>query len=427
MSVRLWTEEEFERMLALFTAGWSIAEIAKALGRSENSVRWKLISKGYSSKTLSEPAPSALPPEEPEPDAVTLSEAERLVAERERRLETKREQKAAMEGVLEDRLVEVVRTTLQECVARAPIAPPPLVIDRAIDEPTSAVLLFGDAHFGKVCRPEETEGQAHYNPAVTLARIHELEGRVTRLLDGGPAIEELVVIFLGDILEGVLDHHAEKEDTILLAQQFALAIRALSQMLLRFPAPKIVVHGVAGNHGRWPNQRRMPTVGRESNFDRLVYTALESILEDTEHITFDLRDSSRQLIEIQNTLIQVSHGDQFRGGEYCVAGFKREAYHSALRHGPEGQIPELFVIGDKHISMQLPVGNGHFLVNGSLVGQDTYGQAFAPTLPSQTLFWIGAERGKFLQADIALSATRLPMPLPYDLTPPLEKLVLSYQ
>lgn len=423
MKLRIWTSEEFERALALHSGGWTAAEVAKVLGRTESAVRLKLISRGFSSKKLDEavvvdPAPQ-----------LEASEAERIVEQRERRQDEKREQRAAIERVLEERLVEVVQTTLRDCITAAPIAPPPLSIDRQLDEPTSAVLLLGDLHVGKVCRPEESEGHAFYNPAVALARLHELEVEVARLLAAGPPIEELVVIFLGDILEGVLDHHAEKEDTLLLSQQFALAISVLGQLLLRLPAPSIIVYGVVGNHGRWPNQKRMPTVGRESNFDRLVYTALESIVtaSDASHIQFDLRESSRQLIEVRQSLIQIAHGDQLRGGEYCLTGFKREAYNSALRLGPQGRMPDLFIVGDKHVSVQIPVGNAAFLINGSLVGEDLYGQRFAPTKPSQTLFWVGETRGKFLQADIDLTDATISASLPYDLSKPLQQLLSTYR
>jgi hypothetical protein len=438
--LRTWSREEFNQALRLHAAGWSAAEIAQAIGRTESSVRLKFIGAGYSSKILKpqvdqDLAPAPKPEERLEPElssppdiSVERSYAEQLLETRELQVQNRKMRQQALEEAQRERLLRIFEESVRDCrldLSFTPPAPPPRTSD-----PHAAVLLLGDIHVGKVCDPAETEGRAYYNPAHTVARLHLLEREAVRLIASGPPVDELYVLLCGDIIEGALDHGAEREETLLISKQFSLAVALLSQFIARMAAlvPKVKVSGVCGNHGRWPNQRRMPTTGRESNFDGLVYASLQLLLgaAGAASVTFDFRESSRQLIKVKDTLVQLSHGDELRGGDYYVAGIKREVYNSVLRYSQGGRIPDLWITGDKHVSLQLPVGNGQFLVNGSFVGEDTYGQRFSPTIASQTLFWVCPQRGKTLQSDIRLDRAIPTSSLPYQLPPPLEALVASY-
>ncbi len=432
MNAKPWTPEEFDRALELHLAGWAMSDIARAVGRTESATRFKFIARGFSSRRL-EDAPSSVVEELPSDrreDDEARAEAERIVVEREKRAALRRERDGAVRAVLEDRLVETFREAIDACELSTTIHAPAPVKQSA--NASSAVLLLSDHHFGKVVNPREIERSSGvYNPAVALARLALLETEVLHHLREGPPVDELVVLFLGDIMEGALDHQAEREESLLISKQFALATTALSQFLIHLASavPHIRVFGVAGNHGRWPSQRRTPTVGRESNFDRLVYSAIELIIEATglKTVTFDLRDCSRQLIDIKSLRVQIAHGDEIRGGEFCATGIKREVYSSVLRHGPSGNAPNLWVIGDKHQTVSLPVGGGEFVINGSLVGEDVFAQRFAPSPPSQTLFWVCPERcRKTLQADIRLDGASASDPLPFALSPELLELLNPY-
>jgi hypothetical protein len=427
MKSRPWEDDEVQRALGLLKAGWEPVEIGQTIGRSEAAVRGKFIALGLSSARV--PSGEA---EELRPTVVvaepTLEEAIAYVERRDERMAARQLRQKAVQQVLEDRLIETFQGCIAESFVSIQVEPP--LLDRPFAEPCSAVLVLSDLHVGKVVDPRETEHGAKYDPAVFLARLHRLEEEVLHLVSQGPAIEELIVFLLGDIVEGALDHHNEREETLLVSQQFALATRVLAQCLGRLSvlAPQVRVCGVPGNHGRWPGQKRMPTVGRSSNLDTLVYLALEMITEKAglSHVSWELRDASRQLVRIQETLVQIVHGDELRGGEFCVGGLRKEVFNSVLRGAETGKVPDLWVLGDKHVSVNLPMGAGNVLINGSLVGEDVFGQRFAPTVPSQTLFWIGRDRGRFLQSEIRLDAARLPDPLPYDLPAPLRTLVASY-
>ena len=440
--MKRWSAQEVSLLLRLQAAAWKADAIARQLGRTEIAVRMKLIDLDFSSAQLHKDASSTepthmSPPLSPPVDELTgapfsgigtSDTTEQLLEARDQQIESRRARQAALEDAQRERMLRIFREVLADSRIEFSVKPH---ASAQKEHAHSAVLLFGDWHLGKVCNPLETEGRATYNVNHAIARLDYLQREVARLLANGPPIDELVILLCGDIIEGALDHGAEREQTILVGKQFALALSLLSQFIARLAAvvSKVRIHGVSGNHGRLPNQRKMPTVGRESNFDGMIYTALETLFSfqtvNAQSITFDLRDSSRQLIQIKQTWVLLAHGDELRGGEYYVGGIKKEVYNSVLRYAREGRIPDLWVTGDKHVSIALPVANGQFIVNGSFPGEDNYSQKFAPAIPSQTLLWICPHRGKVMQSDIRLDRVPIPTVLPYTLPPLLSSLVTN--
>ncbi len=442
-----WTPQEFDRAIRLLSNGWSPAEIAKTLSRTETAVRLKLIKSGFSSRTLengkvpeSEEEPQLIEdvvPSVPEPtiadvQGVSFSPdlAREMLEARDNHVRNRRQRAEAIELAQRERLLEAFREAVQQCRYSFSVTPPSPPVGNTQRSPHSAVLLVSDTHVGKVCTPRETEGRAVYNPAHFVARLALLEQEVVDLLRDGPPIDELVVILLGDIVEGCLDHGAEREESLLLSHQFVLATHLLAQFLMRLAGivPAMRVYGLGGNHSRWPGQRRPPTTGRESNLDHLVYRGMEmiTVAAGVQNLRFCLSEASRQTIRIKSTVISALHGDQIRGGEFYTAGIKREVYSSVLRCAPEGDLPDLWVTGDKHVPQSLSVGTGRWVINGAFVGEDGFSQQFAPARASQTLLWICPEKGRFLLAEINLSSANPLNPTPYSLPESLKSLITPY-
>jgi hypothetical protein len=441
-----WTQQEFERAVRLLSGGWTPAEIAKTLARTETAVRLKLIKSGYSSRTIDiegECAPDVIPDsakvnelQKPLPSHKVVpnrqfsTEAARELLEiRDSQIRNRRERAEAIELAQRERLLEAFRQAVQECRFSCTIEPP-RATPNPRRQPHAAVLLISDTHVGKVCSPRETEGRAIYNPAQFVARLGLLERGVAELLQDGPPIDELVVILLGDIVEGCLDHGAEREENLLLSHQFVLATHLLAQFLMRLAGivPTMRVFGLGGNHSRWPGQRRSPTTGRESNLDHLVYRGIEMIAgaAGIKNLHFQLGEASRQTIRVKSSVLAALHGDQIRGGEFFTAGIKREVYSSVLRRAPNGDLPDLWVTGDKHVPQSLSVGTGRWVINGAFVGEDTYSQQFAPARASQTLMWICPEKGRFLLAEINLHGASPMDTTPYEIPPSLKSLIAPY-
>jgi hypothetical protein len=450
MNSRKWSEPEIARALGLHESGFPPAEIATMLNRTESSVRLKILSLGYSSQRMvidhpMDPAPatpmefpsteareSSVQAPDPEPDFYRLRAERELEVGKHRREEREKVEEAKRE-ILGDRIVEEFRRHLCDLPSRIEITPPSPVpsVSAASTAPLTGILVLSDMHAGQVVDPRETEGLGVYNPAIMLARLYHLELEARRIL-ATHNVEKLLVLFGGDILHGHLGHTLEDDLTIPIATQVDLALHMLFPFVVSLASvvPALEIHGVAGNHGRWPGMRKMPTDRRWSNLDTVLYGALSALLQQTGagHVVFDERISSRRTIDVGAFRIQLLHGDEVRGGALCVGGMAKEVSNSTLRHVQRGSAPaNYFVMGDKHFTASVPFGTGAFVVNGSFVGLDGFGMNFLPAPPSQTLFFLHPEHGKTETHEIRLDHAAPCNPLPYPLKPSLIEIINQYR
>lgn len=440
MNSKRWTPTEIDRLLTLHRQGFGCREVAAMLsGRGENAIRIKLLSLGYSSArpaeadlierpTISNEVEKEVPGSNDVFRQACELRARRELEAAERRAEERDIVKDAKRELLEEKILEEFRRTLCDIPRPLILGEPPKISPAA--ECQSAVLVLSDLHAGKVIDPEEIEGFGAYNPAITMARVRHLEIEVLRILHSRP-VKKLYLLFAGDIVEGQLGHAVEDDLTVPVALQIDLATNLLFPFLcgISRAVPHIEVHGVPGNHGRWPLLRKMPSVRRWSNLDTIVYGALAALCRHagTENIDWDERISSRRIIDADGFRLQLLHGDEVRGGPFAASGMAKEVANTTMRHLQAGRpAPTYYVMGDKHTSASLPFGRGSFIVNGSFVGTDAFGMGFAPAPPSQTLFFLQTGVGRTETHEIHLGQAALPHPLPYDLKPSLQQLIERY-
>ena len=480
MKVRPWTQQDVTRLLAMRRQKAHTEDIAKLLDRTDGSVRLKLCSLGYSSANVrtqraetevesEEPLPDPVSPplpdvnaEDPAPpsasdssgphcagpfvdavsanvrDDLALGEHNLLLAEN--RLIRSKYAQLLRQRSLEQRWLDLFRPRIEIFNPSAPLAPVAPNERRTNTEGESAVLLLSDCHIGQIVSVEETGGYGHYNIRRYCECLSFLEESVLAALHersrGGVVTEELVVFLLGDLLHGALEHGAEREQTLLIADQFQLATWTLHQFLCRLAGavPRVRIYTSVGNHGRLPSQRKMPTVGRFSNFDQLVYGALEHTLLATnrETVEFHLNASPRQVVEIQNARFCASHGDHLRGGDkqvgLPVAAVGREVNIAAQRHAAARQAPiDYFLVGDKHRHGSLPLATGSYIFNGAFPGADEFSAYnFPPSEPVQILFWMHPEKRKTWQYDVKLRFAPALDQVPYELPRRIRYLVDQY-
>lgn len=431
-----WTPETHARLIDLYFAGYGAKEIAAMLGRTEHSVRLRLLNSGYSSRRIKTaddlPARAAA-----SADAIEQADLNddgyqaRALAELELQ-QARREERAKIEEVkrqlVEDRIVEEFARQLGE-LPRTPlrvVAPRPPSRDL---DPLTAVLVVSDAHIGQIVCPQETGEFGCYNPAISVARVRHLELETAAILSRRP-VEKLLVLFAGDIVHGKLMHSLE-EDVVPLSQQVDLAMHLFFQFLtgLSAHACTVEVHAVCGNHGRFLGQRKMPTERRFSNLDTIFYNSLSALCVHggLENVKFAESVAPRTIIDVGVHRLQLQHGDQVRGGAFCATGMNREVTNSTLRHAQNGRkAVDYFVCGDKHTPTSLAFGKSAWIVNGSFVGPDNFGLNFAAAPPSQTLFFLHPQRGKCETHEIRLDFARTELPLPYPLKDSLAELVMSH-
>lgn len=442
MNSNSWTEREIARALALYAEGLPCGEIATAVGRSETALRLKLLKLGYSSRRVIVDEPAALPAAAPlaataglavdhdadEVGDLYLDRARREIEVGERCRADRERVNEAKQQLLEDRILDEFRRQLGDLPRGwMPMAPPPRV--PASKDPLVAVLVVSDVHCGQVVPAAELDGFGDYNPAVLLARVRHLELEVLRILQGRP-VDKLLLLFAGDIIHGNLGHSLEDDLTVPISAQVDLAVHTFFPFLrgVASAAPRVEVYGVAGNHGRWPGMRKMPTDRRWSNLDTVFFNALAALGQHAglEHVTFDDSITARRVIEVGRHRLQLMHGDQVRGGTFCATGMSREVNNTTIRHVQAGRRPiDYFIMGDKHQPTMLPFGTGAFVVNGSFVGADNFGLNFLPAPPSQTLFFLHPTRGKTETHEIRLD--HADPSGGYPLRPSLEELVQQHR
>lgn len=438
MRAQRWSDQEIEKALSLYESGFPCSEIAGVLARTESAVRLKLLSLGFSSRrVVTDPVEPMLPDIEPcvgdvqpEDDDHYKLRAERELDLGDRRRAERDKVEDAKRVILEDRIVEEFRRCLCDLPLRIEV-PPRSVMPATTGEPLTAVLVVSDLHVGQVVDPREVDHQGKYDPVVLISRLHHLELESKRILASHP-VDKLLLLLAGDMLHGRLGHSLEDDLTLPIALQADLALHTLFPfiMALAGTVPAMEIYGVAGNHGRWPGTRKMPTDRRWSNLDTILYGSLAALIahSDAKHVSFDDRISSRRTIDVGTRRIQLMHGDEIRGGTFCVAGMSREVSNSTLRHVQRGASPiDYYVIGDKHFTASIPFGNGAFVVNGSFVGLDGFGMNFLPAPPSQTLFFLHPELGKIETHEIRLDHAKIVGDLPYQLKPTLVDLINQYR
>jgi len=173
---------------------------------------------------------------------------------------------------LEERLLALIReethACMPICISPKPPSPPKTRSNSAL------AILLGDSHTGQKVKREATHGLGNYSLRVFCERLHHLEQKILTTLESkiGPPIDEAFIIYLGDMIHGVLQHDAEREPTALVVHQLLIAWHVFHQFILSLgqAIPKITVAGVCGNHGRLPHLKKNPIVNQFSNFDHVL-------------------------------------------------------------------------------------------------------------------------------------------------------------
>lgn len=118
--------------------------------------------------------------------------------------------------------------------------------------PQSAVLLFSDTHIGKEVTPEQTLSFGEYNMGVFLDRLQLLQDTTTSIIEGHTTcnIQELVVVMIGDMLDGGLFHGNEMDQTVSKFGQFYAGGHAIAQFFraLASRVPTLRIETCVGNH-----------------------------------------------------------------------------------------------------------------------------------------------------------------------------------
>jgi len=262
------------------------------------------------------------------------------------------------------------------------------------------VLILSDLHFGKKV---VIEGKVTFDKDIAEERFKAIMAGMRHLNESyirpNHSIEELVVVLLGDIVDGELIYLGQpyNQDMPLL-DQLAFTSQLIKKELIDVASQTfrhVRVISVPGNHGEIRNERGDHIMHPRTNFDTILALMLQMGCQDLKNVTFDIATTTMHTTMIRNWKFLISHklpppqaGSPGRAkyGGY----FERFRFDAVLRG--HFHVPDLGYYNTKPVIM-----------NGSLPGTDDYAIELSfNTIPAQVMFTVSDKRpvALFWQVDI---------------------------
>ncbi len=198
------------------------------------------------------------------------------------------------------------------------------------------LLTLNDLHFEEQVKPAGVMGLNEYDIAIACRRLYriihaaiawkrdmEAAGRIT--------LPTLTVALLGDFLTGTL-HGLERHSDAPNIVRAALACGDVLALALRDLAAEfksIQVVGVVGNHGRLPDDRKVPTKDPTRSWDFLAYQVAKRRLDGQRNISWFLPESYGVLFDVGGHCCYASHGN-FIPNNLGIVGYGVRRFASAL-------------------------------------------------------------------------------------------------
>jgi len=173
------------------------------------------------------------------------------------------------------------------------------------------------------------------------------------------SIATIHIALLGDIVDGELMF--PKHKTIDMDRQTKMATRSMRQIIevCRQYADKIIVHTVAGNHGRITKSH-----WKSSNYDNMVYNTLELVYEGVNDVYVSTDRAFVQVWEIGKWKMLATHGDIINGMvTRTKAATKSNGFNRRLPH-------DVFLMGHFHTTMYMNYNRMPIIINGCMYDSD---------------------------------------------------------
>lgn len=325
-------------------------------------------------------------------DRTELEELRRQLSETQTKLRKLRGEKGA--------LVEAVQEGARDALlALGPVpaveAPKP---DRRKAKPEVALWHLTDWQGSKVTTSYNTEVMRE-----RVLRFCEKAIRLTEIQRADHPVEECVVLFGGDMIEGLFNFPSQPfEVDASLFGQFAASARLEADVVRRALATyrKVTVIQEWGNHGRVGDKRA--AVPRSDNVDRMCYELAREILSDPEtqklpdRLTWEDSEEDIRHFEVGNYRALLIHGDEIgRNGAASINTLVK--YVTQLKAGAYDR-PFLDVYAGhlhSHRDIELPDG-GSYYQTGSPESDNRYARdsMAATSRPTQRLHFINPAKGR---------------------------------
>lgn len=307
-------------------------------------------------------------------------------------------QLAKARAKVDDLVAATIEAAHDATIAMGPLTPTPAPKMSTKDGLEVAIWDTGDWQFSKVT--------PSYNSNVAEQRVRQFVEKCTTITERvrmGTTVNDAVVIFGGDMVEGLFNFPTQPYDIdATLFEQYVrvarLCVEVVKSALTVYEHVTVVPEW--GNHGRIGSKR--DAVVRSDNVDRMCFELAKQLLENEPRLTWQDCPEDVQRLEVGNYRALVMHGDEFgRTGFVAPASFVQHV--NRWRSGAYRVDGEPWPFNDvythhNHTFGELPLANGEGSVfwNGSTESDNRYANiGMASTaLPSQRLHFVDPDKGR---------------------------------
>lgn len=260
----------------------------------------------------------------------------------------------------------------------------PLITTKNIkdnNENNEGILTLSDLHIGL----ETNNHWNKFNKDVLLKRLEYLKNN-TVTYGKQNKITKLNMVFIGDLVNGLLHTTTRIENQEDVAEQTVNAAEILSEFIHSLSEHfNITVYYSVGNHGRITANKSDSIDGE--NFEYFIKYIMKMRCKDIQNVEFKDNYYDKELIYF-NCLgwkIAATHGDKFGNKKNMVQHITTMI----------NEVPDYVCMGHLHHNFLDTVGKCELIINGSLSGTDTYAKNFSMiSRPSQNLLIINKKIGK---------------------------------
>jgi hypothetical protein len=255
---------------------------------------------------------------------------------------------------------------------------PPKWLEAPLVKPSSPgvpTLFLSDLHWGEVVRKAQIGGVNSYSLSIAHERMEytvETAIHLLRILDKDMDYPGIVVPLGGDMISGNIHDELTATNELntmpTVLDLYDVLVGAIRRLADVFGAVRLPC--VSGNHGRdtkkiWAKDRHA------TSFDWLLYQFLAKHFKDDKRVSFFIPESSDALYKIFDTRYNLTHGDQFRGGDSIIGPLgplTRGNQKKQARNQAVNQSYDIMLCGHWHQYIHLE----RLIVNGSMKGYDEY-------------------------------------------------------
>jgi hypothetical protein len=265
------------------------------------------------------------------------------------------------------------------------------------------LLTLTDWHYEETVNPEGVLELNQYSISIACKRIWRvvhscLDWKRDMEASGRYVMPELVVALMGDMMTGTL-HGLERHSGAQNIVRAALGCGDLISLVLADLAaafPRIKVVGVVGNHGRLPDDKKVPTKDPTRSWDFLAYQVAKRRLTNVSTISWDLPNAYGRLFDVGTHPCYLAHGN-FIQNNLGIVGYGVRRFSSALASNlnAAGKSLRYCFFGHWHQQSAAEFAGMSTFICPSLIGTQEYSflSGGAVNRPAQQMYIMDRELG----------------------------------